>query len=1081
MADRIKPELMDQILRQPNWSLASAASAAALDLGLVHRPPPPPPPPSLVVPVDVQALYVPRGTGSGERFVRLPMDLTSGNADESAPADPFTAAVRRPAGVHLHWALPDGLLRGTFQEDDDDPLTLRPLPNRWLVLRLTGRRNVRRLDIRGWVVSSEDGKVEPLEGFPNGAIPGNGPRLQPAELTATAGGSPNWTSGYDASINRFAFHDDLSDLDTSAVLTGLASYVVIGWWTQRSFDPLANAFTPLVAARILEGLRWSASPAPVVPPWVHPGSVVSEIATMARSKKIELSSELRMTSSQLALSRGYREYAFDDVVLVAPRTRLDTVMHGSVYGVPVRGRVSDDTAPAAGAIDVAFGPTLETMIASFAAQDMGLTAQDDREYLESLVTAVANSSIRDIDAPDGIVALDEAEHGDGFESFRGPETYEDIIVEAGPQTLKGGRGQRTRLAAATSAPLPKAELMWQGNRRGGSQFVAAEMKTRVHDTVAQKFRLSDMPPSDPDGTVRRVRRPGPRYHRAAPPVIGLRNYGRHPRFNGDGLYTDDGTLACRWAAELSVAFGRFYQASDYVRQITNTHVPKATNRILQHAFLYDPYMFQWAFQAIPETVPPVQVDMVRNRLKGELALRYSADGLYDGQAPVLRSAGRRSTVAEAEANRYLHAHSLAEGVEPSPVSITAWAQPWCPIWLEWELEVTPGDGLEGFNLGLVDFEGTPALGDQRPLIRGRAPLTTGLARSYQAAITAYLVAEAQRDTAGEGEISSDHEKVLADLADFLTNPDMGSVTIDGLEAFWLGYDEGPDGQVRPIPAEIPQALRDAGIPRLLTSGRLRLTRARVVDTFGRFRVLPLSKLVMPAAHEMPGPGNSRALRRPPRLAVPARLMWRLTDPASAAPDAAEATLNQETPGLTVNPVAGFLLPDFIDEAVEFFAADGSPLGQVMEDSVSGGLMWEGGVGRDGPAVTMPTEGLPPRRAAVRRPGPGDDRRRYRRPRRPGDQGSGKPAFGLPARRRHHQLERRGQPEPLGRLCRGSRRPAGGDRDRTVAPGRAGGPGPDRGLRRRGRGADRASSGRTGARPAEIHRLPDPSGRDFQGA
>jgi len=960
MADRIKPEVMEQILRQPNWTLATAASSAALDLGLVHRGPPPAPPPSLVVPMDVQALYVPRGANAAERFVRLPMDLTSGDPAQSAPADPFTAAVRRSAGVHLHWALPDGLLRGEFREDDDDPLSLRPLPNRWLILRLTGRNGVRRLDVRGWVVSSEDGKVEPLEGFPNGAVPGNGPRLQPADLTATSGGSPTWTSGYDASINRFAFHDDLGDLDGDDVLTGLASYVVIGWWSVAAFDPLAGAFTPLVAARILDGLGWSASPAPIVPPYSHPGALVSETAAApGRSEKIELESALRMTSSQLALSSSYRSYAFDEVVLAAARTRLQTVMHGTVYGVPIRGGVSDDTAPPADAIDVAFAPTLETMIASFAAQDMGLAAQDDREYLESLVTAVANSSIRDINAPDGIVALDEAEHGDGFESFQGPETYVDVIVEAGPQALKGGRGQRSRLAAAAAGPAPKAEVMWQGRRRGATRFVEAEMKTRVHDTVTQAFKAADMPPPDPGGRERRISRPGPRYHRAAPPVIGLRNYGRHPRFNGDGLHTDDGTLACRWTAELAEAFGSFYRAADYVGQISNTHVPKATNRILRHSFLYDPYLIQWAFQAIAETVPPAQVEPVRNRLKGEMALRYSADGRYDGQAPVLRNPRRRSTIAEAEANGLLFTHSLAEGVEPSPVAITAWAQPWCPIWLEWELEVTPGDGLNGFDLGMVDFQGDPVLSSARPRIRGRAPLTTGLARSYQSAITAYLAAEAQRDTAGEGEISTAHEKVLADLAEFLTNPDMGSVTIDGLDAFWLGFEEGPDGQVRPMPADIPQELREAGIPRLLTSGRLRLTRARVIDTFGRVRNLPLDKLLMPAAHEMAGPGDTRGLRRPPRLAVPARLMWRLTDPASDAADAPEASLNQKEPALGVNPVAGFLLPDFIDEALEFFGADGTPLGQLMEDSVSDGLMWEGGVGRDGPAVTMPAEGLPP--------------------------------------------------------------------------------------------------------------------------
>ena len=48
----------------------------------------------------------------------------------------------------------------------------------------------------------------------------------------------------------------------------------------------------------------------------------------------------------------------------------------------------------------------------------------------------------------------------------------------------------------------------------------------------------------------------------------------------------------------------------------------------------------------------------------------------------------------------------------------------------------------------------------------------------------------------------------------------------------------------------------------------------------------------------------------------------------------------------------------MDESIEFFDRDGTPLGEVIHDPVTGGLIWEGGVGREGPAVTLPEEGLP---------------------------------------------------------------------------------------------------------------------------
>jgi len=38
------------------------------------------------------------------------------------------------------------------------------------------------------------------------------------------------------------------------------------------------------------------------------------------------------------------------------------------------------------------------------------------------------------------------------------------------------------------------------------------------------------------------------------------------------------------------------------------------------------------------------------------------------------------------------------------VGLTSWAQPWVPLWLEWEAEITPADDLTGWRLGPVDLE-----------------------------------------------------------------------------------------------------------------------------------------------------------------------------------------------------------------------------------------------------------------------------------------------------------------------------------------------------------------------------------------
>jgi hypothetical protein len=55
----------------------------------------------------------------------------------------------------------------------------------------------------------------------------------------------------------------------------------------------------------------------------------------------------------------------------------------------------------------------------------------------------------------------------------------------------------------------------------------------------------------------------------------------------------------------------------------------------------------------------------------------------------------------------------------------------------------------------------------------------------------------------------------------------------------------------------------------------------------------------------------------------------------------------------VNPVAGFLLPDHIDEALEMFDAAGTPLGQLFHEAVGGGVAWEIAPGRPGPPDAGP--------------------------------------------------------------------------------------------------------------------------------
>lgn len=952
----IDPKVMDAILSKSNWSMAAELKQQAFGNFEIFIPPFLQPDPALVVPVDVQALYVP--VSHSERYVKLPLEL-GGPAGEDVPVDAFSAPVARPAGIHLHWALPDGLLRGEMQDDPDAPIPMRALPNRWLVVRMTGPLNARRLDLASWVIESDRGKVWQLEDYPDGPAEGDGDELQPNELDGIIGGSPNWTAVYDATRNRFAFHDPLKGLDAGRVTTKLASYVVIGWWSLRANDPLATSYWPFAVSRRLADFGWTASTAPLGP---KPPFVASQAAQRAAAsetpsffKQVDVRSELKLTTAQAPLARAFNEIRFDAIGMPGFVTRYDTLMHGCVYGVPLTGGVGKDLAPKASAIDLSMAPTLERLMAAQAAKGLNITARSKREYFESLLTSVANSSILNLEDRDGVVKLDEAEHADGFEAFRGSETYEDVIVERSQSALKAGRPLRTKDAVAKSGSPPSAEVIWKGDRTGISKASEYEMRQAASDLSRKMF---GGPITDDAPVTRRVARPGPRYHRAVAPVVGLRNFGRTNRFS-DGRFDAEGALVCRWTKELATGFGDRYKAADYLPVLSNGALPALSNTILQHSYFYDPYMMTWAFAAIQQVVPAKYVGPMQNRLRGEMALRYSADGVYDGVAPVARGGSGTSAITKMAISDELRRFSIIEGREPSPVGITSWAQPWCPVWLEWEVVLELGLDLRGWLLGRIEFTGQSETAEKTVTLRGRAAITSGLAKKYQAVIESYLIAENQRDAAKAGEIAETHQDALADLAAFLREADLGSVTLDAVNDVWLAVENGPDGRDMPVPTDVADALKALGLPRLIASGKLQLARARIIDSFGRFRDVAADGITLPVALETTMRSGAKALGLPPRLSLPARIMWRFVDPADAGPNPAEGHLDQAQAANTVSPIAGYVLPDFMDESIEFFDQAGTPLGEVLHDPVTGGLIWEGGVGREGPAVTLPEEGLPP--------------------------------------------------------------------------------------------------------------------------
>lgn len=235
----------------------------------------------LMVPIHLDALYVP---GSGELSVIEPMaDFTRlpyfdgkqdvnpdvANISEEIVSQPFQdRGFHLKSGVHLHWALPDALTKGSSQDsrEGEAQFSFPIVPNRWLVIRTNNNDEID----QQWVVES-DYLYPPKDSDPKNAIvyphqdenhppfrymgrairldtlittvdewlelsdtdPNNSQYLN--NLTAVGYGEPSFAAFYPHSYSVFGFYDNAPPDNLEGV-----KYYVIGKYSEIKNDCLKN-------------------------------------------------------------------------------------------------------------------------------------------------------------------------------------------------------------------------------------------------------------------------------------------------------------------------------------------------------------------------------------------------------------------------------------------------------------------------------------------------------------------------------------------------------------------------------------------------------------------------------------------------------------------------------------------------------------------------------------------------------------------------------------------------------------------------------------------------------------------------
>jgi hypothetical protein len=804
------------------------------------------------------------------------------------------------------------------------------------VLRLHVAVGAEAAAVRGWLVDAATGAVRDLsQGFNGTALAGTGGRvLPPDELTGTAGGTLTWTAGYDSAFGRFAWHDPLDDLAGVALEGGAVSYLVVGWWSTSDLDPLDGARTDGGLTETCAALGWLL---------VDGGGTEGEEAAGAydRMERLGLGSARRGGAQPGAV---FGREAGSVLSGAGVGLAASTLVHGCVVGVRMAGtskvRVVD-LRPRPDRVSVVLGEHVDDLVAA------ALGGQN--RAVERLVAAFTAQLLPRLGSIDGVVEVDEFEHARGFASVhpQEPPTVDRVVRRSGQIPPRPPNPQ--------SAGFARPRLTFGHDKPFG--FLGRD------DPAGTIGRGPLTPPVvPPDSEL--VERPAPPRYLPADPAVAFAGAGRSLRHGADGRSSVDGRLRCRRGGQVIQGYLGLLDGADVLPALGSGAVPAETLVLAREALLLSPHLLDWLASRVVH-LPPAPV---LARLAAELGLRFDETGAYTGRAGPLAAGGAGTPYAggivgrgdadatAAAVQEILRRHSLVDGVEPDLVAVTAWAQPWIPLWAEYELAVEVADDVRGWRLGAVDLEPAGARSGRERVVTGRVPLTTAPGDALAAAVSRWLVEENQRDRHDQGEADPATEAALAELAKAADGLDLVGATLDGVRRGLLGLGTATVRPRREDGTAIPPT--PTGPVDLLAGGTVQLRRIRLVDAYGR-PLEPSVETTRVPLRLVPPAGTAATLLRGPRFSAPARCRLRLVGASTVdATAAVDARVDEVRPARQVSPVCGFLLPDHVDESVEVFAADGTPLGELLTEPTGGGVVWEAAPGRlvDGQAVPA---GAPP--------------------------------------------------------------------------------------------------------------------------
>ncbi len=396
-------------------------------------------------------------------------------------------------------------------------------------------------------------------------------------------------------------------------------------------------------------------------------------------------------------------------------------------------------------------------------------------------------------------------------------------------------------------------------------------------------------------------------------------------------YTTEGTLLCRLSEQLIFEW-------NYERTKTPTKV-KASKEDLYERI--EPNLPQNG------NVPSVMYDLYKESLLLDPALtmpvaRIAYHNFSQGNPPSdaaveILAADLATDLNETDITGFLDSDTKP-AILPVAHSRTIWAQPWNPIFLEWDVDWYPSfndltdadvwknwlfaqkeENPEYFNNIDFQWQGNPNLGQSLSTFRGRIPLSAHLSGKLQE-----LLHQFPNYTFDEGFLSK-FNPISQAFGGFNDQLMMRENSIQ-LPPLKFNNDE-EEFFIDPIIADIDDEYHLSPMPEAkgffpLRSGHLQIANLRIIDSFSQVFQMENPDLIVAQGMGTQTQNAKTFLELPPRLAQATRLSFKWL----AADTQMEGIETDIDP--TTSPVCGWLLPNSLDRSLMVFDAQGHACGQL---------------------------------------------------------------------------------------------------------------------------------------------------------